>query len=174
MGRDGTGSMSIAWGRSARVCLAAVGGLLLSSATAIGQSCPCPPFDLAGAVRGADVIFVGKALSAATDSTPAETNAEGTWEGGEAFQTRLLFEVAAAVKGEPPPFVEVVTPTGPCAFGFAVGETHLVVGTRVGGTVATDACRGNLSGGDAIAARAAAISKLLHPAADRSVRRQPR
>ncbi len=139
-------------------------GLLLGSSPAPAQTCTCPAFELPAAVKQADVIFVGKSLSATNDSTAATGNSDGDgWLPGVEFQTRLLFDVETVVKGAPPRFIEVVTPTGSCGFPFAVGKIYLVVGRRRGEAVATDACQGNVSGFDAIDARAAAIREALHP-----------
>ena len=111
------------------------------------------------------MIFVGRSLSATNDSSGATRNAEGDgWLSGAEYQTRLLFDVATILKGDPPRFVEVVTSTSPCGFRFAVGETYLVVGKRQGGALSTNSCLGTVSGLGAIDARAAAIRKVLHPA----------
>jgi hypothetical protein len=140
-------------------------GLLLGSSLAAAQSCPCPTVDLAALVRQADVIFVGRSVSATTDSTPAIKDADDDWTGGIEFQTRLLFEVQSVLKGDPLPFAEVTTPTGPCGFAFAVGETYLVLGQKRGAAVSTDSCKGNVSGRDAIDGRAAAIRQVHRPSA---------
>ncbi len=135
--------------------------LLLGASLAAAQGCPCPSVDLPALVRESDVIFVGRSVSATTDSTPATESSDGNgWIGGIEFQTRLLFHVESVLKGGLPRFAEVTTPTGPCGFAFAVGETYLVVGRRQGAAVATDSCKGNVSGRDAIDARAAAIRQM--------------
>jgi hypothetical protein len=131
-------------------------GLLLGSSPASAQSCPCPAFDLRAVVDEAEVIFVGKCLTATTDSTGATMHSDD-WQTGVEFQTRLAFDVQTAVKGRPPRFVEVVTPTGACGFAFTVGETYLVAGSWQGAVVSTDICKGNVSGLDASETRAEAI-----------------
>jgi hypothetical protein len=142
----------------------AAAGLFLGWWPAAAQPCPCPTFDLTGVVKEADMILVGRALSATTDSTGAKWNDEvNGWRSNVEFQTRLLFDVQTIIKGAPPRFVEVVTPTGPCGFPFAVGETYVVVGKSQGQWLATDACKGNVSGAEAIDARVTAIRNALHP-----------
>ena len=90
------------------------------------------------------------------------------------IQTRLLFDVATVLKGDPPRFAEVVTSTGPCEFRFAVGETYLVVGKRQGAMVNTDRCQGNVKGADTITDRVEAIRDALTVPPPESRRHRPR
>lgn len=138
-------------------------GLFLGPSPVAAQTCPCPSFDLSAVVEQADAIFIGKSLSATTDSTQATMNSDGSWKAGDEGLTRLLFDVQTVIKGDPPRVVEVGTSPSPCGFAFAVGETYLVVGNGQGGSVTTDICNGNVSGLDAIDARAAAIRDILDP-----------
>lgn len=139
-------------------------GLLLSCSPVAAQTCPCPKYDLAAIVKRADVIFVGKVLSATDDSTEATRNKDGTWWGGVEYQTRFMLDVSTVLKGNPPRFVEVATPTGLCGFVFVVGKTYLATGTGQGqgAPVITDVCRGNVKE-DAIDTRAALIRDILYP-----------
>src|SRR5262249_53045410 len=117
-------------------------GVLIASQQLMAQSCPCPAFDLAQSVKNADTIFVGRSLSATNDSAPAMRNGSGGWkDAGVEFQTRLTFEVQTVIKGNLPRFAEVVTPTGLCGFGFAVGERYLIMGVRRGGGALTCSCQ---------------------------------
>jgi hypothetical protein len=142
---------------------------LLGCPPATAQNCPCPSFQLPAIVRQAEVVFIGKSLTATNDSTDAgrEGADDDGWLPGVEFQTRLAFDVESILKGHAPRFIEVVTPTGDCGFPFEVGKTYLVIGKRRGAPVSTDACQGNVSGHDAINARAAAIREVLHPARHR-------
>lgn len=136
----------------------------LRAHTSAAQTCPCPKYDLAAIVKQADVIFVGKVLSATADSTRDARNNGGTNWGQVEYQTRVMVDVSTVLKGSPPRFVEVVTPTGLCGFVSAVGNTYLVTGTGHGRDtpVLTDVCRGIVKG-DAIENRAAMIKDILHP-----------
>lgn len=138
--------------------LGACTGLCFGVLSGAAQTCPCPEFKLPAVVAQADIIFVGKSLSATTDSSALSGGRLPAIE----FQTRLLFDVETVIKGKAPRFVEVVTPTSSCAFPFAVGKTYLVLGKRQGGAVSTDACQGNVSGNDAIDDRVDAIRDELH------------
>jgi len=138
-------------------------GLLLASSIADGQGCPCAKRELSTIVRQADVIFVGTPLAATTDSTRMGG------QPAQEFQTRLMFNVTTVVKGSTTRATAVVTPIGPCGFAFAVGAEYLVVGKKQGGGVVTDACWGNVTGRDAIRARAAAIREVMHPKAKQPV-----
>jgi len=143
---------------------AVVGALsvIVGSREVMAQRCSCPTFDLAEAVKNADAIFVGKSLSATSDSSaPVRDGAAGWKDAGIEYQTRLTFDVQTVVKGNLPRFAEVINPTGPCGFGFSVGERYLIMGTGRGAAVTTDSCKGNLSGSEAIEARSAAIQNLL-------------
>jgi hypothetical protein len=136
---------------------------IVTSSELMAQSCPCPRFDLSEVVKGADAIFVGTSLSATTDSTAPKGNSATGWtESGVEFQARLTFDVQTVLKGNPPRFVEVISPIGPCGFGLSVGERYLIIGQGRGAAVATDSCKGNLSGAGPIEARIGAIQKLLH------------
>ncbi|MFN8601032.1 MAG: hypothetical protein U0842_11225 [Candidatus Binatia bacterium] len=143
--------------RSSTRALATCAGLLLVATAAAGQTCPCTRRDLATVVKQADVIFVGTPLSATTDMTttagrpPTET------------QARLAFDVGLVLKGTTTRATTVVSPLGPCGAGFAVGTEYLVIGTKQGAGIVTDACQGNLAGAEAIRARAAAIRAVLTP-----------
>jgi hypothetical protein len=138
----------------AKVCGVGV-GLLLVASLAGGEPCPCAKRDLQTVVEQADLIFVGRPLAATTDS--ASTAGRPAVE----FQARLTFDVALVLKGSTPRATTVVTPSGPCGFGFVVGTEYLVVGRRQGGGVVTDACQGNVAGVEPIRARAAAIRETL-------------
>ena len=133
-------------------------GLLGGASRAAANLCDCPALEIPAVVERADIIFVGKSLSATNDSSPAKNDRLPAVE----FQTRLLFDVETVVKGDAPRFIEVVTSTNICGFPFAVGKTYLVVGKRQGARVSTDACQGNISGGDAIDDRVDAIRDVLH------------
>jgi len=144
--------------------MAVVGALsaIVASPTLLAQSCPCPTGGLSGAVKSADAIFVGRSLSATEDATAPQRDGRGGWkDAGVAFQTRLTFDVQTVIKGKLPRFAEVITPSGPCGFRFSVGERYLVIGVLRGATVMTDSCKGNASGSEQVAARRAAIEKLL-------------
>jgi hypothetical protein len=132
-------------------------GLLLVASTAGGQACPCAKRDLTTVVKQADAIFVGKPLAATTDSATmgSQPNLE--------YQARFAFDVEVVLKGSTPRATTVVTPSGPCGAGFAVGTDYLVIGRRQGGGLFTDACQGNVAGVEAIRARAAAIRAELAP-----------
>lgn len=134
-------------------------GVLLVASGAGGQACPCVQRDLAAIVKQADVIFAGKPLAATTDSATMgrQPNVE--------YQARFTFDVAAVLKGNTPRATTVVTPSGPCGYGFAVGGDYLVIGKKQGDVVVTDACQGNAAGVDAIRAHAAAIRTALNPPA---------
>ncbi len=112
----------------------------------------------------ADVIFVGKVLSATTDAAAPKQTDGGTWsvEGTGDYQTRLMIDVSTVLKGSPPRLVEVVTPTGPCGFIFFVGKTYLVTAAGKGTPVATDVCHGNVTG-NAIEFRRTLMEDVLHP-----------
>ena len=131
--------------------------MLLASSVADGQGCPCAKRDLSTLVKQADVIFVGKPLAATTDSTSIGR------QPAQEYQTRLMFDVATVLKGSTTRATPVVTPIGPCGFAFTVGTDYLVVGRKQGGGVVTDACWGNVTGGDAIRGRAAAIRAVMQP-----------
>jgi len=133
--------------------------VLLVTSDASGQACPCAQRDLASIVKQADVIFAGKPLAATTDSTTLGRRPNVD------YQTRFSFDVATVLKGSTPRATTVVTPVGPCAAGFAVGGDYLVVGTRQGDALFTDACHGNAAGLDAIRTRSAAIRAALAPKA---------
>lgn len=136
--------------------------LCLGASPALADRCECPVLKIPDVVKRADVIFVGKSLSATSDASPPMRNNGGNgWLPGEELQTRLLFDVGTVIKGKAPRFVEVVTPATSCAFRFAVGKKYLVVGTRQGGAVSTDACQGNTAGDDAIDDRVDAIRDVL-------------
>ena len=146
-------------------CLGLTVALIALTATmSAAQACPCPKYDLGAIVKQADVIFVGKVLSATGDSSGDMRKKDGTGLGGVEYQGRFMLDVSTIIKGAPPRFVEVVTPAGPCGFMFAVGNTYLVTGAGQGrGTpVVTDICRGNVKG-EAIENRAALIRDMLHP-----------
>ena len=148
--------------KSKATALVLVLGALGASTRLMAQGCPCPTLDLSGVARGADAIFVGRSLSATNDSAaPAEDGAGGWTGGGDEFQTRLTFDVQMVVKGKLPRFVEVVTPTGSCGFTFSVGEQYLIVGALHGTVVATDSCKGTVSGSDLIESRTEAIRDAL-------------
>ena len=134
-------------------------GAMLVASVAGGQACPCAQRDLATIVKQADVIFAGKPLAATTDSATMgrQPNVE--------YQARFTFDVGAVLKGRTPRATTVVTPSGPCGFGFAVGGDYLVIGKKQGEVIVTDACQGNAVGVDAIRARTAAIRAALAPAA---------
>jgi hypothetical protein len=156
-------------GRLSLRCLGSTVALIALTVTlhappSAAQACPCPKYDLAAIVKQADVIFVGKVLSATGDSTGDMRKKDGTGLSGVEYQRRFMLDVSTILKGAPPRFVEVATPTGPCGFMFAVGNTYLVTGTGDGrGTpMVTDICRGNVKG-DAIENRAALIRDMLHP-----------
>jgi hypothetical protein len=141
------------------VARGACAGLLLVASISGGQECPCGKAELSAIVARADLIFVGKPLAATTDATVL---------GGQpntAFQTRLMFDVGAVLKGSTPRATAVVTPVGPCGFPFTVGQDYLVVGSRQGDGIVTDACQANVAGLEAIRARAAAIREILRPRA---------
>jgi hypothetical protein len=74
-----------------------------------------------------------------------------------------MFDVGAVLKGSTPRATAVVTPAGPCGFPFAVGPEYLVIGTRQGDGIVTDVCQGNVTGLEAIRARATAIRAVLTP-----------
>lgn len=133
----------------------ACAGMLLVASTASGQACPCAKRDLAIVVQQADVIFVGKPLAATTDSATMgrQPNLE--------YQARFAFDAEVVLKGSTPRAITVVTPSGPCGAGFAVGTDYLVIGRRQGGGLFTDACQGNVAGVEAIRARATAIRAEL-------------
>ena len=134
-------------------------GLLLVATAAAGQTCPCTKRDLATAVKQSDVIFIGTPLAATTDM--ATTAGRPPVEA----QARLAFDVGLVLKGSTPRATTVVSPLGSCGAGFAVGTEYLVLGTRQGAGIVTDACQGTLAGADAIRARAAAIRRVLAPKA---------
>ncbi|MBY0277874.1 hypothetical protein K2Z84_21280 [Candidatus Binatia bacterium] len=137
--------------------LTACAGLLLAPTAATAQACPCAKRELAAVVKQSDVIFVGKPLAGATDSAVvAGRPAVET-------QTRFAFEVGLVLKGSTTRAATVVSPPGPCGAGFVVGTEYLVIGTRQGAGIFTDACQGNVAGVAAIRARAAAIRELLQP-----------
>jgi len=151
--------------------LAAVLAVILAAPDLAAQTCPCATFDLAAVVKNADAIFVGRSLTATTDSTPPSGDSTAGWtDAGVEFQTRLAFEVETAIKGNLPRFVEVISPIGPCGFRFSVGERYLVTGKVRGTAVATDSCKGNLSGSELVEARTAAIRELLRAPIDRASR----
>lgn len=131
----------------------------LVASSAGGQACPCEKRDLATTVERADVIFAGKPLAATTDSGTQARQPDVP------YQERFAFDVATVLKGSTARVTTVVTPTGPCGAGFVVGGDDLVVGTRQGDTVFTDACQGNAAGTAAIGVRAAAIRTTLAPPA---------
>jgi hypothetical protein len=137
----------------------ASGWLFLTGAPAAAQSCPCPKYDLPAIVRKADAIFIGKVLSATDDAAP---NIDGGGPGAVEYQARVMVDVSTILKGNPPRFVELVTPKGPCQFTFAVGNTYLVTGSGRGATVTTDVCQANARG-NAIDGRAESIRDVLHP-----------
>jgi hypothetical protein len=143
------------YGTVGGACLA----LLLASSVAHGQGCPCAKRELSTTVKQADVIFVGTPLAATTDSTSLGR------QPAQEVQTRLMFQVTTVLKGSTTRSTAVATPTGPCGFAFTVGTEYLVVGTKQGGGVVTDACQGNVSGANAIQARAAAIREMMNPKA---------
>jgi hypothetical protein len=135
-------------------------GLLLCVSIASGQGCPCAKRDLATAVKQADVIFAGRPLAATTDASRAGNQQLIP------YQARFAFDVATVLKGSTTRATTVVTPVGPCGAGFVVGSEYLVIGKKDdGGGIVTDACQGNVTGDDAIRARAAAIRAVLAPAA---------
>ena len=141
--------------RSSTRALPACATLLLAATAAAGQTCPCPKRDLATVVKQADLIFIGTPLAATTDST--------TLAGRPAVETqaRFTFDVGLVLKGTTQRATTVVSPPGGCGAGFAVGTEYLVIGTRQGAGIFTDACQGNLSGTPAIRAAAAAIREAL-------------
>jgi hypothetical protein len=144
--------------------IALVGALsvIVASSELMAQSCPCPKLGFDEVVKTADAIFVGRALSATNDSGAPTGNSTTGWkEAGVEYQTRLTFDVQKVIKGNPPRFVEVITPVGSCGFGFSVGERYLVIGVGRGAAVATDSCKGNRSGSEPIEAQTATIEKLL-------------
>lgn len=152
--RAGTIHRTMANAAAACACTAA----LLAAADAAGQACPCAKRDLATVVERADVIFVGKPLAATTDG--GRVGAQPAVD----YQARFAFDVEVVLKGSTPRATTVVTPVGPCGYGFAVGGEYLVIGKRQDGVVVTDACQGNAAGTEAIRPRAAAIRAALAPA----------
>jgi len=166
------------WARRVRRSAAWAGvaaWFFLGAPPVAAQPCPCPTFDVAAIVQQAGVIFVGRALSATTESTRSMRDSNGGWIGANDSQmTRLLFDVQTVIKGAPPRFVEVVTPLNLCGASFAVGETYLVVGNEAGAAVITDACKGNISGSDAINTRVEAIRNALEARPMPRETREPR
>jgi hypothetical protein len=148
--------------RYASAWTCACAGLILCCSSAAAQTCPCPKYDLPAIVEKADVILIGKVLSATEDSTGATQNKDGGWRGEAGYQMRVMLDVSTVLKGKPPRIVEVATPTGLCGFVFSVGKTYLVTGQVQGATVITDVCHANAMG-DAIRRRAELIRDVLHP-----------
>jgi len=152
MGRTPRAGAS-AWRHAAAA--GACASLLLAASIAAAQGCPCAKRDLAATVKHSDVIFVGKPLAATTDS------ARDRNQPAVEYQARFAFEVATVLKGSTSRATTVVTPAGACAATFAVGTDYLVLGTKQGGAIVTDACQGNVAGVAAIRARTAEIRGAL-------------
>jgi hypothetical protein len=136
-------------------------GFARSSAWA--QACPCTAPDVARATAQANVIFVGKVLSAVDNGSGNMVQQNGQWRSDSSGASVITFtmQVDTSLKGTVMKLTTIATPSV-CGYPLAVGQTYLVFAARNATGLWTDACKGNVAG-PAVATRAAEVLRVLAP-----------